>query len=178
LTGRTDRPYVLAVALTALWIGLPATAADIRISGDCRSGVHLVVHEARLSDVLKRLAAALDFQLRFEADTDPLLTVDTAHAPVELLFRLAPPANVSIMTQASRPWRPRRRRAPPTPCRPRATRQPSAGRSICGRTAWSGARRMRRATDLIGPECRRLGLQLPSGSMPGSGSAQCRQRVG
>ena len=76
-----------------------ASAVEIRIDGDCRSGMHVVARDVRLSEVLRKLAAKLDFELVFDSQSDPLLTVDAVYHPVELLTRLAPTANLSIMTQ-------------------------------------------------------------------------------
>jgi hypothetical protein len=92
-----------------LLTGISAPAEEIHINSDCRSGVHLVAREARLSDILKRLARTLDFELRFESQSDPLVTVDAAYQPGELLVRLAPSANVSMM-QADDPRCPQRQR--------------------------------------------------------------------
>lgn len=82
--------------------GLSAPGEEIRISSDCKSGVHLVAREARVSEILKQLARTLDFELRFESQSDPLVTVDAAYQPSELLMRFAPSANVS-MTQKNDP---------------------------------------------------------------------------
>jgi hypothetical protein len=71
--------------------------------------VHLVVRDAPLSDVLKRLAKSLNFQLSFESDSDPLVSVDALRPPIDLVARLAPLENVS-MTQARNPHCPQRER--------------------------------------------------------------------
>jgi hypothetical protein len=89
----------------------PSTAAEeIRVSrGDCASGVRLFARDAHFSDVLKRLSQALDFQLSFEAESDPLVNVDAAMLPGDFVARLAPDANISA-TQASDPRCPRQTR--------------------------------------------------------------------
>jgi hypothetical protein len=94
----------------ALLTGLCAQAGEIRIAGgDCIAAVHLVARDAPLSDVLKQLAKALDFQLKFESDSDPLVSVDAARPPIDLVSRLAPLENVS-MTKAQNPRCPQRER--------------------------------------------------------------------
>jgi hypothetical protein len=93
-----------------LLAGPSALAQEIRVNGgNCASGVHLVAREARLADVLKRLAQALDFQLSFESENNPLVTVDAKGTPTELVARLAPFGNIS-MTQARNPGCPPRER--------------------------------------------------------------------
>jgi hypothetical protein len=81
-----------------LFTGAPAIAEEVRISGgDCASEVRLVARDARLSDVLKRLATALDFQLSFDSESDPLISVDAARSAIDLVVRLAPMENLSII---------------------------------------------------------------------------------
>ena len=102
------RRYVLALA--ALAIHPLALADEIRVSGgDCASGVHLVARDARLSDVLKRLARTLDFQLSFESESDPLVNFNATRQPIDLVARLAPLENVS-MAKARDPRCPNRER--------------------------------------------------------------------
>ena len=85
-----------------------ALAGEIRIDGGaCSSTVHLVARDAPLSDVLMRLAQALDFQLSFDSDSNPLVNVDAVRPPIDLVARLAPLENVS-MTQARNPRCPQR----------------------------------------------------------------------
>jgi hypothetical protein len=96
-----------AVALSA---GPVALAGEIRIDGgECASSVHLVARDAPLSDILKRLAKALDFQVSFESDTDPIVSVDATRSPIDLVVRLAPLENFS-MTHAHNPRCPQRER--------------------------------------------------------------------
>ncbi|HEX6792909.1 MAG TPA: hypothetical protein VF304_03580 [Casimicrobiaceae bacterium] len=100
--------HVLAIG--ALSIAPPADAADIRITGgNCASAVHLVARDAALSDVLKRLAKALDFELVDGSASDAPVTVDVARRPVDLVALLAVEENVS-MTVESNPRCPRRDR--------------------------------------------------------------------
>jgi hypothetical protein len=90
--------------------GVPALADEIRVSGgDCAGAVRLVARDARLSAVLKRLAQALDFQVSFESDNDPLINVTATREPVDLVGLLAPSENVSL-TQARNPRCPNRER--------------------------------------------------------------------
>jgi hypothetical protein len=90
----------VAVATIAFLTGRPTYADEIVISGGgCSSAVHLVAREARLSEVLARLAQTLDFQLNFQTENDPLVSVNAVRQPVDLVTGLAPSENVSI-TQA------------------------------------------------------------------------------
>jgi len=84
----------------SLWAAPSAIAGEIRIDGGvCSAAVRLVARDATLSEVLKRLAGALDFQVSFETDSDPLVNIDAERTPVELVARLAALQNVSV-TQA------------------------------------------------------------------------------
>ena len=88
----------------------PAAADEVRVSGsECGGTVRLVARDAHLSDVLRRLAQALDFQLSFESDSDPLINMSATREPVDLLGLLAPSENVSL-TQARNPRCPNRER--------------------------------------------------------------------
>jgi hypothetical protein len=99
-----------ALAAATLFASPSALAEEIRISGrDCTSGVHLVARDAHFSAVLKQLAQVLDFQLSFESESDPLVNVDAAMRPGDLLARLVPDANISA-TQASDPRCPHQKR--------------------------------------------------------------------
>jgi hypothetical protein len=98
---------IVAVTLPAPW---SAAAGEIRISGDsCGTAVHLVARDASLSDVLKRLAKALDFELVGDADGDSPITVDVVRRPVDLVAGLAGLDNIS-MTLEQNPRCPRRER--------------------------------------------------------------------
>lgn len=65
----------------------------------CAAGVHLSVREAPLSEVLKRMADTLGFRLRYEGDTDPLVSFDATAQPGDLVTRLAGSVNVSTIQQ-------------------------------------------------------------------------------
>jgi hypothetical protein len=87
-----------------------ALAEEIRISSrDCTSRVHLVADGANLSHVLKRMAEALDFQLRYDSENDPVVSIDADLQPGDLVARLLPFGNVS-MTQARNPRCPHQQR--------------------------------------------------------------------
>jgi len=108
------RPFV-RIARVGLIVGvvlaaIPVGADEIRISGgECGGAVRLVARDAPLSSVLKRLARALDFQLSFESDSDPVISVSATREPVDLLSLLAPSENISL-TQARNPRCPARER--------------------------------------------------------------------
>jgi len=98
-----------------LWValsfaGAPRAASRIEVNeGACGSRVHLVASDARLSDVLKRLAQTLDFQLEFQATSDPVISINLSRPAAELIAKLAPSENV-IVTEKQDPRCPRQRR--------------------------------------------------------------------
>ena len=100
---------VFALALSAS-AASAAYAGDIHVTGgNCASAVHLVAHDAALSDVLRRLAKTLDFELVDGGASDAPVTVDVRRRPVDLVASLAGSENVS-MTMESNPRCPRRER--------------------------------------------------------------------
>lgn len=100
---------VLAIALAAC-IASPAYAGDIHITGgNCAAVVHLVAHDAPLSDVLRRLAQTLGFQLADGGASDTPVNVDVSRRPADLIASLAGSENVS-MTMEANPRCPRRER--------------------------------------------------------------------
>jgi hypothetical protein len=93
----------VAVCAPLLFASAHSAGKEIRVSaGDCASGVRLVAHDARLSEVLKRLSETLDFQLEFKATSDPVITIDVSRPAPELVSRLSPSESV-IVTQAQDP---------------------------------------------------------------------------
>src|SRR5262249_554662 len=62
----------------------------------CTRVVHVVAHEARLSDVLREISHSVGFTFRFESTGDPLVSIDEQLAPTELLRRLAGDLNFSM----------------------------------------------------------------------------------
>jgi hypothetical protein len=92
-----------AIGALALLANPLVLAQEIRVDGgNCMSGVRLVAREAHLADVLKRLAQALDFQLSFQSESNPLVTIDATAPATELLARLGSAGNIS-MTEARNP---------------------------------------------------------------------------
>jgi hypothetical protein len=59
--------------------------------------------------VLNRLAQTLDFQLSFESENDPLVSITANREPSELVAALAPSENISV-AQARNPRCPNRER--------------------------------------------------------------------
>jgi hypothetical protein len=106
----TIRISVIGCSFAALALGPAAFADEIRINGsDCAPAIRLVARDARLSDVLKRLAQALDFQLSFDSEDDPLVSITANREPSELVAALAPSENISV-AQARNPRCPNRER--------------------------------------------------------------------
>lgn len=98
-----SRIAAVASGFAAWSISSIALGGEIRVTGDnCSDTVHVVAHDARLSDVLKKLAQSLDFQLSFESQNDPLISTDITRAPTDLAAWLAPLENTSA-TSASNP---------------------------------------------------------------------------
>jgi hypothetical protein len=82
--------------------GAQSPGGEIRISPGACSSVQLVARNAPLSDVLKRLAQSLDFQLQFEGDTDSVVNMDVAMPAPELVAKLVSTDSV-IVTQSRDP---------------------------------------------------------------------------
>jgi hypothetical protein len=149
-----------SIARWAAGIGLGAvslltaaslSAEEIRISGgDCASGVHLVAREAHLSEILTRLGKALDFQLSFESDSDPIVSIDAIRQPTDLVARLAPFENVS-MTQARSLRCPDQQRIVKVWVLPRGAANPSRDAMATGQALESAdqARRAQAGADVI-----------------------------
>ncbi|HEY3178210.1 MAG TPA: hypothetical protein VGL25_04960 [Casimicrobiaceae bacterium] len=149
----TTRKIVGIAGLAALVLGPMAVAGEIRISGgDCTSSVGLVARDARLSDVLKRLAQTLDFQLSFEAESDPVVSVSASRDPIELLTVLAPSENISV-TQARNPRCPYRDRIIKVWVLPKgqktATRAPATQAPPNADTAAEQAKKAQQGADMI-----------------------------
>jgi len=87
-----------------LWLQIAAAlASDIRIERiDCAAGIRVVARDARLTEVLARLAERLEFQLHFESNNDPLITVDMTRVPGELVRKLSP-GDSMIVSEARDP---------------------------------------------------------------------------
>ena len=106
----TIRIAGIGCSLAALALAPAASADVIRINGgDCAPAIRLVARDARLSDVLKRLAQTLDFKLSFESENDPLVSINANREASELVAILAPSENISL-TQARNPRCPNRER--------------------------------------------------------------------
>lgn len=89
---------------------LAANAATIEVSsGDCNQGVTVVARSAPLIDVLKRLAQALDFELRYEGDTGRIVNVNATRQPADLIASLSPQDSI-VVTQAKDARCPQRNR--------------------------------------------------------------------
>jgi hypothetical protein len=96
--------------LVALCMSVPCVAAEVVINaGDCRSGVSLVARDAPLSEVLRKLAQQLRFELQFDATGDSLVNLDTVLPASELITKLSWADSV-IVTQARDPRCPARYR--------------------------------------------------------------------
>jgi hypothetical protein len=93
---RVTAAALLSVA-ALLWVS-PCGAQQVRVTRiTCASGVHLTVRDAPLSEVLQRMATALNFQLRFESAADPRVSFDATAQPGDLVTRLTGAVNVSTI---------------------------------------------------------------------------------
>jgi hypothetical protein len=82
----------------AMLFGLaPLWAQEVKVNATaCGSRVHLIASKAPLSEVLRSLSNKLGFELRFEANSDPMLDVDIALEPRDLVANLAPAISLII----------------------------------------------------------------------------------
>jgi hypothetical protein len=86
-----------------LMAGVASGSESILIKpGDCESGIHLVAQRAPLSDVLKRLADVLGFQLQLGDSSDSVIDTDISRQPPELIANLSPLDNL-VVAQESNP---------------------------------------------------------------------------
>jgi len=89
---RARRSGVFLVALA-----LTAGAQEVRIDrGKCGEPVHVVAHEAALSKILEGLSKSLGFELVYQSQSDPLISLDDRGSAVELLPTLARDLNFSM----------------------------------------------------------------------------------
>ena len=73
-------------------------AGDVQVShARCAAGIHVVARDVPLSAVLKKLATVLDFQLRFDSESDPQVTLDATERAEALPARLSPSESVTVM---------------------------------------------------------------------------------
>lgn len=98
---RTLRAAATLAALAALFVGAaPVAAGEVHVThARCGSEVRVTARDAPLSDVLKKLATILDFQLRFDSDSDPRITIDTSERMERLHLRLGASDNVALMLE-------------------------------------------------------------------------------
>jgi hypothetical protein len=109
-TTRTELPNGVVVrtaqgcvALLSLCVVISAGGQSIQVApGDCRSGVQVVARDARLVDVLKRMAETLGFELRYEGDEGRVISVNATREPAALISSLSP-ADSIVVTQAKDP---------------------------------------------------------------------------
>jgi hypothetical protein len=87
----------LSVGVATLFALAPLGAQEVKVRATaCGSRVHVIATKASLSEVLRRLSSELGFELRFAGDKDPMLDVDLAQEPRDLVAKLAPSMSVII----------------------------------------------------------------------------------
>jgi hypothetical protein len=95
VTGSRWIPGLVALLVAAP--GARGAPAAIEVTGrKCAAEVRLVARDAPLSEVLARLSRELEFQLKFEAQADPRVTIDASRPAAEMLRLVAPGENLAI----------------------------------------------------------------------------------
>ena len=75
----------------------PLAARELRVNGTaCGNSIHVVARDVPLSDVLKALSRRLEFEISFEAESDPQINVDTTSSAADILTQLAGSLNFSM----------------------------------------------------------------------------------
>ena len=75
-------------ALAAL-VAMPTAAQQLKVERlDCKAGVRVTARDVPMSRVLQELSRQLGFTLKFEADTDRLVTADLTRPPGPLVAKL------------------------------------------------------------------------------------------
>jgi hypothetical protein len=99
--------FAAIAACCACAVAPPALSAadsarlEVR-KGDCKSGVNVTARGVRLSEVLGKLSETLEFQYRFEGERDPVLDLEIARQPVELVKALARDQNLTLIQARDR----------------------------------------------------------------------------
>jgi hypothetical protein len=94
---RDRRLFAACLFAATLLLPVGASAHDVRVSNvDCGGPVRLVARQVPLSIVLKRLAESLGFELVYQSQNDPLVTIDERLAATDLVRRLAHDMNFSV----------------------------------------------------------------------------------
>ena len=93
----TIRTRAWQSSLLLVALALTAGAQEVRIDrGKCGEPVHVVAHEAALSKILEGLSRSLGFELVYQSQSDPLISVDDRGSAAELLPTLARDLNFSM----------------------------------------------------------------------------------
>lgn len=101
-TRRHASKAAMSVAACLMPLGLAAASnLEVRVR-DCRSNVDVEAHNVRLSDVLARLAKALDFKMRIEG-ADPLVNVSMSAPAPQVVAALAAEHGSFMIQHASDP---------------------------------------------------------------------------
>lgn len=88
----------LAAAAICIVSGQALAGDPVSVQGgDCGSGTRLSAENARLSEIFKRLADELGFELRFVTDDDPVISIDATAPPVELMTGITGVDNLIVI---------------------------------------------------------------------------------
>jgi hypothetical protein len=99
--------------------------SQIRIDrGSCGSGVNLIARNARLSDVLEKLAQSLGFELRLDEQADSVVNLSASMPAPELITKLSWGDSV-IVTQGPDPGCPQQSRVVKVWVLPKAKEAPT-----------------------------------------------------
>ncbi len=87
----------LAVGVATMLDHAPLRAQEVSVSAaNCGSRVHVIARNAPLSEILRRMSNELSFELRFEGNSDPVLDIDVAQEPRNVVAKLAPWISIII----------------------------------------------------------------------------------
>ena len=76
-----------------------ASAGEVRVAGGaCSANVRIEAHDANVSQILARLAAAAGFTLTFKSQSDPRIDFDDSGDVATLVAHLLAGGNVTIVT--------------------------------------------------------------------------------
>ena len=99
-----ERIWCKSALILLLFCATPhGEAGQISIAqGDCNFGVDLTARDAKLSEVMKRLAETLKFDLHFASADDPIVTIEARNQAPKLLAGLSRTHSL-LMSQRSDP---------------------------------------------------------------------------
>jgi len=96
-------PATCRSAFLLMFVAISAGAQQLQVTpGDCKTGTLLVAKQVALSEVLRKLAQSLDFELKFEGDPARRIDANMTRPPIELVNALSAQDSM-IVTQGRDP---------------------------------------------------------------------------